>query len=373
MGSAKGAARPAIRIRNCFAPRSVLREFLRRTVPALVIAVWFCKGMCVAQSTAKQPRPVPRQVTLGRVLSWLPADTEVVIGASGPFPFPDLAAIPAPSSGELSPAELALRTQFNFPLSLFQLNNGGLRESLKDKRVALAIEGSRHFRPPPVGGAMRYEGCAIVLMESGAQVDGDAFMKSAASSARRFEKIAGLSVAAFEELKENGVWTTFVAFPRKDVVAVASDLAYLRTVLTRLNGTPGPRALPDSLPEWKYLNTRAPVWGIRHYDKSQARLDPTSPFRDTDPRAVGVTFYFEPFERKQVLITYLSATEDYRSVLLDHLSMADADAAPRGEFQIHFRQPGPGALQGSVSLSPAEALYRLLFGLAAMLGHSASV
>ena len=73
------------------------------------------------------------------------------------------------------------------------------------------------------------------------------------------------------------------------------------------------------------------------------------------------------------LITYLSATEDYRSVLLDHLSMADADATPRGEFQIHFRQPGPGALQGSVSLSPAEALYRLLFGLATMLGHSASV
>jgi hypothetical protein len=52
--------------------------------------------------------------------------------------------------------------------------------------------------------------------------------------------------------------------------------------------------------------------------------------------------------------------------------MADADAAPRGEFQIHFRQPGPGAMQGSVSLSPAEALYRLLFGLAAMLGHAAS-
>jgi len=220
---------------------------------------------------------------------------------------------------------------------------------------------------------MRYEGCAILVMESGTQVDGDAFMRNTASSAKRFEKIAGVSVAAFEELTENGVWTTFVAFPRKDVVAIATDLAYLRTVLTRLNGTPGPRALPDSLPEWKYLNTRAPVWGIRHYDKSQVRLDPTSPFENSDPRAVGVTFYFERFERKQALITYLSANEDYRSVLIGHLSMADADAAPQGEFQIHFRQPGPGALQGSVSLSPAEALYRLLFGLAAMLGHAASV
>src|SRR5258708_29659682 len=111
-------------------------------------------------------------------------------------------------------------------------------------------------------------------MERGTQVDGDAFMKNTASSARRFEKIAGLSVAAFEELTENGVWTTFVAFPRKDVVAIANDLAYLRTVLTRLNGTPGPRALPGSLPEGKYLNTLAPACGFRHSTKNQPRLPP---------------------------------------------------------------------------------------------------
>lgn len=349
-----------------------------RTVSILVVAAWLRTGMCVAQS-AKQPQPLPRRVALSSVLSWLPVDTEVVIGASGSFPFPDLARIPDPPSGELSPVELALRTQSNLPLSLFQLSNGGLKESLKDKKVALAIEGSRHFRSTPVGGAMRYEGCAIAVVESGTPVDGDAFMKGAAFSAKRFEKIVGQSVAAFEELTENGVRTTFVVFPRKDVVAIATDLAYLRTVLTRLNGTSGPRALPDSLPEWKYVNTRTPVWGIRHYDKSQAQLDPTSPFQDLaaatfpDPKAVGVTFYFEPFERKQALITYLSATEDYRSLLLSYLSMADADAPSLGEFRIHFRQAGPGALQGLVSLTPAEALYRLLFGLAAMLGHAASI
>src|SRR5260370_37217208 len=74
-----------------------------RTVRVLVISVWFFAGMCVAQSAAKQPQLVPRQVNLGRVLSWLPADTEVVIGARGPFRFPDLAAIPPPSSRARSP------------------------------------------------------------------------------------------------------------------------------------------------------------------------------------------------------------------------------------------------------------------------------
>src|SRR5205807_8253309 len=112
---------------------------------------------------------------------------------------------------------------------------------------ALAIEGSRHFRSPGIE-AMRYEGCGIVVFESGTQVDGDSFMKNAAASAKRLDKIGAVSVAVFQEQSESDVWTTFVAFPRKDVVTIATDLAYLRTVLARLSGTSGPRALPDSLP-----------------------------------------------------------------------------------------------------------------------------
>jgi len=262
-------------------------------------------------------------------------------------------------------------------LFLFALKNGGLREDLKGKRVSVAIEGSRHFRSPDALGAMRYEGCGIVVLESGMQVDGDSFMKSAAASAKRFEKIGGLSVAVFEEQSEGDLWTTFVAFPRKDVVTVATDFAYLRTVLARLSGTPGPRALPGSLPEWEYVNTRAPVWGMRHYDRSQAPLDLTSPLRDrnaaglADPRAVGLAFYFEPFDRKRAMVSYFSASEYSREILQGYLGMSDAASVSHGEFQIRFGQPAPSALQGAVSLSPAEALYRLLFGLAAMLGHAA--
>src|SRR5713101_241108 len=128
---------------------------------ALFCAVSFCTGICAAQSAAKQPRAVPRQVTVSRALSWLPADTETVIGASGPFLFPDLAGVSAPTSGELSTTELEVRTYLNLPLFLFALKNGGLREDLKGKRVSVAIEGSRHFRSPDALGAMRYEGCGI--------------------------------------------------------------------------------------------------------------------------------------------------------------------------------------------------------------------
>src|SRR5262249_55216673 len=154
------------------------------------------------------------------------------------------------------------------------------KESLKDNKVALAIEGSRHFRPPTALGTMRYEGCGIVVLESGTGVDGESFMKNGAVSAKRLDKIGAVSVAVFQEQSEGDVWTTFVAFPRRNVVTIATDFAYLRTVLGRLSGTPGPRALPDSLPEWKYVNMSAPVWGVRHYDRTQAQLDPTSPLRD---------------------------------------------------------------------------------------------
>jgi hypothetical protein len=348
-----------------------------RNALGLVCAVSFCTGIGKAQSAAKQPQMAPRQVTVSRALSWLPADTETVIGASGPFLFPDLAAIPEVPSQELSPAELEQRTQLNLPLFLFRLNNGGLREVLKGKSVRLTVEGSRHFRPPGGIGAMPYESCDIAVLDGELASQAEAFMKDAASSAKQFEKIGGVTVAAFEETAHGEFWTTFVAFPRKDVVIIATSVAYLRTVLARLSGAAGPRALPDSLPEWKYVNTRAPVWGMRHYDRSKTSADPTFPFQGQnaailpDRQAIGLAFYFEPFDRKQAVVTYLSANEDSRRVLQGYLSMGDADAASPGEFRIRFRQPAPGAFQGSVSLSPAEALFRLLFGLTAMLGHAA--
>src|ERR1700694_1316279 len=50
LASAKGAGRTSIRLRNCFAPQSVLREFLTRlAVPLLLLAATLASGPAFAQ------------------------------------------------------------------------------------------------------------------------------------------------------------------------------------------------------------------------------------------------------------------------------------------------------------------------------------
>jgi len=136
---------------------------------------------------------------------------------------------------DLSSTDLERRTRF-LALGLFGFKNGGLQKSLKGKTVTFAMEGSRNFRPPAVLGETRYEGCAIVVFDPTIALGRDSFMNNAGNSAARFEDIAGTRIAIFEEPQENDVWTTFVGFPRSNIVLVASNADYLRNVLARMGG-----------------------------------------------------------------------------------------------------------------------------------------
>jgi hypothetical protein len=343
-------------------------------VPRILTALFLCTLACAGQATNKQRQPSSRETTLEDVLSWLPSDTETVIGTNGPFPFPDFDRLEGTArQPELTPVELDLRMRF-LPLGLFGLKNGDLQKALQGKPVTFALEGSRHFRPPAALGNMLYEGCEIVVFGSATNLDREAFMKSAANSATRFEEIAGVKIGVFQEHQENDVWTTFVGFPRSDIVLIATNADYLRTVLARMGGVSGPRALPDTLSEWKYVNTRSPAWGLRHYQKTEANSDPTSPFLGQGPYAddlaLGLAFSVEPAVRRIATVTYLSANKNSRQFLQGYLGVEDADSASPREFQIRFREPAPGVLEGSETLSVKEAFYRLLFGLSAMLGHA---
>ncbi len=243
---------------------------------------------------------VPDQPDLKEVLSWLPADTETIVGANGPFSWTDLV---APSA-----------------------------------------------------------------------IHGDAFMERSAVSVKRFDNIAGVKVAVFEETLEADVWTTFVAFPRQDIVLVATDEDYLRTVLARMRGTSGPRALPEALTEWKYVSTRAPAWGVRHYQRSDSDLDPTSPFHRQDAanapdqQAEGVTFQFDP-RGSLLTVTYLSGGSSARKIMEGFLGLTDQPVASLPKIQAHFRQRAPAVLECALPLSVPSA-YRPILGLMMMLGQA---
>jgi hypothetical protein len=349
-------------------------SLINKTLPIVCGAV-LCIGVCSAQIAANQRPTTAPQTTLNQVLSWLPPDTETVIGANGPFPLPDLDALANAPNAPPSDMEWQRRME-SLPLFLFDLKNGGLTLRLQSRMVTLAVEGSRHFRPPAVLGGTRYEGCMIVLFDGEVVSLSNEFLNETASTATRVEKIAGFTVAVFEEEQENDIWTTFVAFPQSNVVTVATSEDYLRVVLERIGGATEPRALPSSLPEWKFVDTLAHVWGLRHYAQGQAGLDPTSPFQGQvaanipDAAAVGGAFSYSLGGPKTITVTYVSGNSDSRKILQGFLMIEDDLPDPPAGIEIRFRQPEPGAVQYSVSAPDSEVPYGLLFGLLAMLGHA---
>jgi hypothetical protein len=321
-------------------------------------------------------RAVAQQPNLSQVLNWLPVDTETVLGANGPFEWdPKALSNDSPTQERLTATELEMQSRM-FPLTLLNFKNGGFGDFVKGKTVSLAIEGSRRFRPPRSLGLMRYQGCLIMVFIPTVSLDGAAFMRAAANSAVRFEERNGTRVAVFEEESEDDTWTTFVGFPRSNVAVVATNLNYLVTLLDRMRGAPGIRALPQDLSEWKHVATNAAVWGVRHYQKQGAELDPSSPLLGQnaanipDANAVGVTFSFAPAPERTATVDYLSASPDARQILSGYLMMEDAATAAPREFQMRLRQPATGVLEASINLSATEAIERLLFGLMAMLGHA---
>ena len=73
--------------------------------------------------------PCIGQTTLKEVLSWLPADTESVVGENGPFALPDFDSPPPDlRQPELPVAELERQTRM-LAVGLFGLKNGGLQKS----------------------------------------------------------------------------------------------------------------------------------------------------------------------------------------------------------------------------------------------------
>jgi hypothetical protein len=338
---------------------------MRRWILISLVQIYFASSLAVAQ-----------QPNLNQVLNWLPADTETVLGANGPFSWdPKTLSNAPPSQEHLTTAELEMQSRM-FPLTLLNFKNGGVGEFIRGKTVSLAIEGSRRFRPPGGLGLMRYEGCLVIVFIPTVSLDGAAFMRAAANSAVRFEEHNGTRVAVFAEKSEDDTWNTFVGFPRSNVAVVATNLDYLVALLDRMRGTPGTRALPQNLSEWKHVNNNAPVWGVRHYLKQGAELDPSSPLLGQnaanvpDANAVGVTFSFAPAAEPTATVDYLSTNPDVRRILSGYLMLEDAATAAPREFQMRLRQPAAGVLEASINLSVTEAIQRLLFGLMAMLGHA---
>jgi hypothetical protein len=253
-----------------------------------------------------------------------------------------------------------------FPLLLLVGKDGLLAKNLKDKPIVAEIEGSRSFQAPTGLGGMRYQGGVIAVFAGDVTASADAFLRDSASGILRKQQIEGHQVTVFQEKSEEDIWTTYVSFPKPNVAVVATNEDYLREVLARINGKQGARALPANLIEWKHVNIHAEFCAVRHYQKTGAKQDPSSPFnrgwgKTSDPQAIGLTFSFDPDKSKVATVTYLSRDETSlqgikREYFAEH---GPADT----QMHIQYREIEAGALEGTYNIEQLESADAFAFVL----------
>lgn len=343
---------------------------LRKYLVVLCAALSFAFA-CRADSSFLAPADADG---IDAVLSWLPADTETITVANGPFWM---------SNFQLSDEQQKVLSRENLEkqfqaltLSLFNLKGSLVERHFERQKVILAVEGSRHFRSPQGLGELPYEGCAIAVFADDQSDRSAALLADVSKGALRIEEIEGQKVATFQERMEQDLWTVFVATPKKNVVLVATDRDYLRETLARIKSHIGARALSDSLPEWKYIVKQSEFWGLRHFDKSPAaKVDPTSPFGGRksanipDEQAVGLSFSFDPAKNQSATITYLSNGPTLVSEMNQQLFPTETEPGIKG-LNIRYREISKGVIQGSFDLSGADSVFIFMFVLMGHLGHA---
>jgi hypothetical protein len=344
----------------------------------IALVLWLFNALN-AEVVAQTSTQKTGSVNLQEVLSWLPEDTETISVARGPFvPNSKIARSTADvdENENRVVSEREVGEPFEtLPLSLFGFKDGLLLPHLKGKRISLAIEGARHFRPPSGLGEMPYEGCAIALFVDDLNIDMTSFVKDNRKSILKVEQIEGQVVTVFQEKLEDDAWSAFVAIPNKHILAVATNRDYLREVLARLQGKKGNRALPNDLPEWNYVNTDLQFWGLRHFDRTQAKLDPSSPFggqksaNDADEQAIGLVYVFDRSSGKTAKITYLTGDMSLGS-RPDATLLSMGKGPEAAALDIKYREVGPGVVEGSYTLKNLGQVQFFFFVFMGMLGHA---
>ena len=291
------------------------------------------------RSSAAEERPMPVD-SINEVLWWLPEDTETVSVSRGPFKAPQV----SEPSANISPNEYVdyALTAFNFTL-FHTIRDGRFYKSIVGGAVKFCVEGSRKFREPTSLGGMLFEGCDITVLESGTVPSRSARISQMTQVANRVQTIAGQRVMMFEEKMEQDVWKIYVAVPTSNVLLCATNLDFITQVLIRMHHREDKRALPEDLPEWKEINTDAKFWAVRHYDRSDAPRDPSSPLSGKqraanwpDTEAVGIVFNFDPDRSKVVTVKYLSGNKDALKIFSDEHTKIGQGFKP----VIRLREPG---------------------------------
>jgi hypothetical protein len=220
------------------------------------------------------------------ILKWLPPDTETFVVAQQPFPITkqDQTVIPT-----------ALQMAQGYVLGfLHEAEHGKLGEATLSRTVRLAAFGAKNFRNHTPGkdnilplGMIAFEGCSIYAF---AQPLSDTIFARPPD-----ELLMGYQVWVSKGTQNDlpDTDTLLVSMLQPDLVMVCNNREFFRQVVSRKDAPQTPRALPETLPEWKQVNRAAGLWAICHYRPDGLILPgAVIPQDGADPEATGITVAF---------------------------------------------------------------------------------
>lgn len=267
-------------------------------------------GVVEYREPAVEPPSSKQADRLEEVISWLPADTETVLVARGPFTVADTNI----STHQSVAAFLQQRLTW---LWLAELRDRSYSSDLEGAQIGLVVEGARRFRQPTAAGGFLFEGCRIFIFEDDLADKGDRLFDNIFRDASATEEIASHKVAQFQEQGEQDTQTIFVMRPAPNIIVEATDRSYLQEVLVRMKRKDTTRPALLDLPAWKMLDQAARYWMVRTYAKPPGN-DITSPFFEgsltADPKAKALGFAFPKDAAKSPVVLYFSDNDDAQRI-----------------------------------------------------------
>jgi hypothetical protein len=295
---------------------------------------------------ASPPKPI------AAVLSWLPADTESVIVAKGPLPSKEDTGIdyftevdglgvreygverdtgrvvPPPPSTPFSSIMAEANT------GLFSEISGPDKKPLELPKILWTLQAGRKFgQIEKIPGCVSYEGCDLAIFEKDVPVTLVDAIKKLSTRVTQAGSFRAYEVIAKDGRKDVPL---YFAQPAANVLVAATHLGFLETLLKRVDAQPKEVAFPAHLPEWKYVDTAAPAWGIRHFRSKAA-----------DAEAIGITFSVTPKDSAIVFHYFPRAgthADTFRKMLeelsgQEGLTMKSiAGGAVQASWQLHERR-----------------------------------
>lgn len=302
--------------------------------------------------------------SMDRVIAWMPAKTETLIAMNGPFQWPHVIVGPQQQIA-IAPSGDAV---FDRVQTMTLLDTLQFARPFAGATVLQMMSGIWGFRQPAGLGMALFSGATVIEFKGDVSDRIAALRLEPGYGFVRSEQIDGQAVLVYRVKSEEDLRTSLVAFPTNTVMVVAEDEASLREVMRRVGGTTDTRALPESLPEWRYVNQTARFWAMHHVQPNNPEMW-LGVKEKSGAEGSGVTFAFDP-ATKRATITYLMSNEAMQHIKSEMWNDKESGVH---EMEAQYRVQKPGVLVGTYRLQQEDSASLFMFVLQALLGRPISL